>query len=191
MRKLFLSVALSSLVLALGACASGGTEKQAGGSDGVTGATIKRAAVSGGFVDFGGDANSVENDDLQTQSVGLDNPVSSDERRDQEIDEIVNKISNDKGQPAEHATPPSSEHRKPAVMHSASIAANSAAADLAENGRSNKASSSSTASGSGSASGEDATLAAERERLFPKPRWRRETESKSQPASSDSATGGN
>lgn len=188
MRKVFVSVAVGSLILGLGAC-TGGTGKQAGAADGVTGATIKRAAVGGNYVDFGGDANSVENYDLQTQSASVDNPVASDAQRDQEIDQIVNRISDDDAPSSAQPVPRANFQIRPAPAVPQSSRGGSGSS-IGVTGSVVPADDllplpSLPDSAGNPAAGEDAAMAAERDRLFPKPRWRRELESK--PRASQSA----
>ncbi len=185
MRKLFVFTAISALLFGLSACASSGPGKQA---EGVTGATIKRAAVGGNFVDFGHDANSVENYDLQSQSVSLDNPIATDEERDQEIDAIVNTISNDDAVSPSAPPPGNSQRPVPAVpedsqrseLSGPSIGVTGGVAPVTGQVQLPPV----PESAGNPAAGEDATMAAERERLFPKPRWRREHESKTQKSQS-------
>lgn len=178
MRKVFVSAAASALILGLTAC-SNSSPQASHDSTGVTGATVKRAAVPGGHVDFGGDASSVESYDLQTQGASVANPVdASDFERDQEIDSIVGKISNDGASSPEQAqTPAGSGKRTPAVpskLSSAGLtgslgpAPSSALPPLPESVSNPPAAS------------EDPAMAAEQARLFPKPLWRRKLEQKSQ-----------
>jgi hypothetical protein len=192
MRRVIVSVAISALIVGLSACANPGPRPQAGEADGVTGATIKRAAVLGDHVDFGGDVNSVENYDLQTQGASVGNPVdASDLARDNEIDSIVNKISNDHS--ASSTAQPQSNDAKsapavPSLSRRSELLRQGAAAGVTGSVEPKGAASALPPlpdSVSNPTAGEDAQMAADQARLFPKPLWRRELEKKSQAAPSN------
>lgn len=184
MRKLIVSVAISSsLILVLSACAGGpGKGKQA---EGVSGATIKRAAVNGNYVDFGHDVNSVESYDLRSQSASVDNPVASDAQRDEEIDTIVNGISNGNSPPSGQSQMPPGNTMAPAPAVPTSphgmLPTNSSGTTGSIAAEAGTVQLPALPENVGNpADVEDAAMAAERERLFPKPRWRRELDNKSQ-----------
>jgi len=162
MRKVVFLVAAPALILSLGACSDSPPKQSTGDSNGVTGATVRRAAVLGGHVDFGANVDSVENDDLDTQGASIANPLdASDFARDQEIDSIVGKNPSG-GEPSHkgvHA-PASSAKPAPAVPPGSS-GATGVTGGLAP--------ASPLESAGNPATGEDAAMAAAQARAFAPP----------------------
>jgi hypothetical protein len=192
MRNALISLALLSLVGGFSGCASVDPRPEVGApGGGVTGATVKRAAVQNpDSVDFGGDIQTVENYDLDASAAGVSNTISgADTARDQEIDAIVNTITKE-DEPV--ATPISNSAVRPAMAPAAPVAPSMhrpAVPPLPKAGGSASAASGVSAAISHqraqpglpplplqTASGptpEQQEMAARQEALFPKPLWRR------------------
>jgi len=160
MRKVVVSVV--ALVLSAGVCSNSLAQQSAAGSKGVTGATVKRAAVPGGHVDFGTDVNSVENYDLDTQGASVANPVDiSDFARDQEIDSIASKVRDGGAPSAAEPQGPSGSLKLAPSIPSRPAGAVGMTGSLKP--------SSAPESVGNPAVGEDPAMAAGQARAFPKP----------------------
>ncbi|MFZ1990037.1 MAG: hypothetical protein WAW96_09740 [Alphaproteobacteria bacterium] len=155
-------VSIVALILSAGVCSNSLAQQSIAESKGVTGATIKRAAVPGGHVDFGTDVNSIENYDLDTQGASVANPVdTSDFARDEEIDSVVSKIQNGGAHPAAEPQAPSGSLKLTPAIPSRPASAAGMTGSLKP--------SSAPESVGNPAAGEDPAMAAAQARAFPKP----------------------
>ena len=187
MRKPVVSLALLAVAAGFAGCASMGEYREGGAPNGgVTGVTVKRAAVqSPDSLDFGADVQTVEAYDLDAATAGTSHFVGADTERDQEIDAIIDTISDEAKQPlagpsrpaAKPATQSAPSARPPAVppLPKAGASAHTASGVTANTARVKApvlpplpASVTSSA-----ATEEELAMAARQDRLFPKPLWRR------------------
>ena len=200
MRNALVFLALLGLAASLAGCASTGPRSEVGAPDGgVTGATLRRAAVqSPDTLDFGGDVQTVEAYDLDASAAGVSNTIGGDDAaRDQEIDAIVNTITKNDKPAATPVSSPMMPAAAPAMAPAAPPARRPAVPPLSKAGGSASTASGVTAAishqktrpglpplpapAAAGPTAEQQDMAARQEALFPKPLWRRIQEQKGNP----------